>query len=62
MGPLEWEKWERFLKTGRVCDYLSYRMAAGPWEEPEEGVGIDAERDADRDQGGGALGQEYGKL
>lgn len=61
MGPLEWEKWERFCETGLISDYLNYRTAAGPWDEPDEGESVDADN-ADRHQGGGALGQEYGKL
>ena len=56
MGPLEWERWERFCRTGRVSDYLSYRELENRREELSEGESVDA----DRDQSGGALGQEYG--
>lgn len=58
MGPLEWEKWERFCRTGLVSDYLSYRGLAERTENPDEGESIDA----DGDQGGGPDGQEYGGI
>ena len=59
MGPLEWERWEQFFKTGRVSDYLNYRAAMDRRDGSEdEGESVDA----DRDKGGGALGQEYGGI
>lgn len=84
MGPLEWERWEQFCKTGRISDYLNYRGLENWDEENEvERAGLlerddlnyrTAEKrrggsedegesvDADGNQGGGALGQEYGGI
>lgn len=59
MGPLEWERWEQFCRTGRVSDYLNYRGLMGRWDGlDDEGESVDA----DGDKGGGALGQEYGGI
>lgn len=58
MEPQEWERWERFCRTGRVTDYLNYR---GLREYPEE-LSEGESADADGDQSGGALGQEHGGI
>lgn len=59
MGPLEWERWERFCRTGRVSDYLNYRAAMDRLDGSEdEGESVDA----DVSESGGALGQEYGGI
>lgn len=59
MGPREQERWEQFCRTGLVCDYLNYRAAV---EHRQAGLSEGESVDADRDQSGGALGQEYGRI
>lgn len=59
MGPQEQERWEEFCRTGLVRDYLSYRGLA---DRRAAGLTGEGSIDADRDQSGGALGQEHGGI
>lgn len=58
MNAEERECWERFCQSGLVADYLEYRAAVG-YRQAVPGEGA---TDADRNQGGGALGQEHGRV
>lgn len=59
MDERERERWEQFCRTGLVSDYLEYRAAVDYHRAVPPGEDV---IHADRDQGSGALDQEYGGL